>query len=447
MEKKGSHGDGEEEEEVVILNPKTKMFNIFLLGLCFCFVFTGFNTLSQTQNLIYDGAESYVDNFNVNGLVTNGIIYGCLGFASWISPSIVVALGSRVAMILAATTYLFYMANFFIMMPWLIYVANVILGIGAAVIWTAQGNVLANNSDPTTITRNSGVFWAMNMSSNFIGNTLAFLLFKDEDLISESTKNVFTTILISVSGLGTLLMFFFRPTPWAEKNKVSMIDTLKGSGKLFVTPRMALFTITLFYTGLNQAVWGGVLTSSIGFTKRLETEDFSTQSLAAISGIIVAAAEVIGGILFGFMGHLTVKRGRHPIIILGFVLSMVSYALMLINFPSDATIDETTKDAIIGVPNLGLAYTTSFLVGFSDACFNTQVIAILGGVFVEQSASAFGIFKFVQSLASAASFVYSSRIALHWQLLIIAIFDILGTAACVKVELDSRKTKASALET
>ena len=36
------------------------------------------------------------------------------------------------------------------------------------------------------------------------------------------------------------------------------------------------------------------------------------------------------------------------------------------------------------------------------------------------------------------AFVYSSRIALHWQLLIIAIFDVLGTAACVKVELDSR---------
>ena len=32
---------------------------------------------------------------------------------------------------------------------------------------------------------------------------------------------------------------------------------------------------------------------------------------------------------------------------------------------------------------------------------SVQVISILGGVFVEQSASAFGIFKFVQSLASA----------------------------------------------
>ena len=34
---------------VEILHAKRKMFNIFLLGLCFCFVFTGFNTLSQTQ--------------------------------------------------------------------------------------------------------------------------------------------------------------------------------------------------------------------------------------------------------------------------------------------------------------------------------------------------------------------------------------------------------------
>ena len=35
---------------------------------------------------------------------------------------------------------------------------------------------------------------------------------------------------------------------------------------------------------------------------------------------IMLLKKVIGGILFGFMGHLTVKRGRHPIIILGFVL-------------------------------------------------------------------------------------------------------------------------------
>ena len=31
-----------------------------------------------------------------------------------------------------------------------------------------------------------------------------------------------------------------------------------------------------------------------------------------------------GGALFGFLGHLTAKRGRDPIIILGFIVRMVS---------------------------------------------------------------------------------------------------------------------------
>ena len=92
-----------------------------------------------------------------------------------------------------------------------------------------QGTFLANNSDPSTITRNSGVFWAMNMSSSFIGNTLAFFLFKDEESISKDTKDVLAWILTAVSGAGILLMFTLRPTPWSDKPKVSMVETLKVS--------------------------------------------------------------------------------------------------------------------------------------------------------------------------------------------------------------------------
>ena len=175
---------------------------------------------------------------------------------------------------------------------------------------------------------------------------------------------------------------------------------------------------------------------------------------ATLNGVIIASGEVIGGVLFGFLGHLTVKRGRHPIIILGFIISIAAYVLMFINFPQDATLGETEKEGLIS-PNTGLALFTSFLLGFSDACFNTQVglfkilvdhdrlwfqvNAILGGVFKEQAASAFGIFKFVQSLASMISFFYSAYIGFYWQLLIIIIFDVLGTAAAVRLELRSRR--------
>ena len=41
--------DTDMEGEGVIKNVKVKMLNIFLLGCCFCFVFTGFNTMGQTQ--------------------------------------------------------------------------------------------------------------------------------------------------------------------------------------------------------------------------------------------------------------------------------------------------------------------------------------------------------------------------------------------------------------
>ena len=168
---------------------------------------------------------------------------------------------------------------------------------------------------------------------------------------------------------------------------------------------------------------------------------------------------MVGGILFGFLGHLTIKWGRHPVVILGSVLSLLSYTLMFVNFPMDANNDaETDEIGFLDPPNKALAITTSFLLGFSDSCFATQVTnifrekniptlstlkvsSILGGFFKDQAASAFGIFKFVQSLASAINFFYSPYLGFHYQLLILAIFNVVGTLAFVRLELISRRIK------
>ena len=195
-------------------------------------------------------------------------MYGVFAFASWFAPSIVMALGPRISMILAALTYLFNITQLLYLNKYSVYPASVILGMGAPIIWVAQGTFLANNSNPKTITRNSGIFWAMNMSSAFAGNTFAYFLFKGKDQIEKSTRMTLGWVLTAASGVGIACMFLLRPTPWAEKKgQDTMLTTLKKSGKLFTTKQMLLFSITMFYTGLNQTLWGGVYSTCIGFTE------------------------------------------------------------------------------------------------------------------------------------------------------------------------------------
>jgi len=412
----------------------TKFVNILLLGFTFMLLFTGFNTMASTQTLVYEYASN-VSDFNVNGFVTSGIIYVLFAFNSWLSPSFVVVFGPRMSMLAAAMVYVFYVSQYLYLNTYSVYVATCLVGLAAPVIWTAQGFLLANNSDPETITRNSGIFWAMNMSSGFIGNLIAFLLFNGKEDIDKDTRMTLGAILTSVSFAGSLVIFLFRPMPWAEKSDSNFLQTLKDSWSLFITPKMLMFCVTMAFTGFNQSLWAGVYSTCIGFTEGFGE---NRTALASISAILIAAGEVVGGLLFGLLGFLTVKWGRHPIILLGFVLCLLSYGLMLANFPQNAPFEETQDIGFIE-PNKALALTTSFLLGLGDSCFNTQVASMLGSIWKDQAASAFGIFKFVQSIITGIAFLYTPVLGFYWQLLIATIFAVAGTVTSVMIELKSRR--------
>ena len=100
---------------------------------------------------------------------------------------------------------------------------------------------------------------------------------------------------------------------------------------------------------------------------------------------------------------------------------------------------DTLETAYIEV-NPTLAIFASFLLGFGDACYNTQIYAIIGSSYSEDSASVFALFKFVQSGLVAIAFGYSTELELQWQLLILALFCIFGTISFVFVDFKERKS-------
>lgn len=120
------------------------------------------------------------------------------------------------------------------------------------------------------------------------------------------------------------------------------------------------------------------------------------------------------------------------------MLHIASFFVIFINLPNNSPFNETPDSAFIA-SNAVLAMLCSFLLGLGDACYNTQIYSILGGVYANDSASAFAIFKFTQSIAAAASFVYASSLVLYGQLAILVIFAIAGTATFVWVEWRAKR--------
>ncbi len=53
----------------------------------------------------------------------------------------------------------------------------------------------------------------------------------------------------------------------------------------------------------------------------------------------------------------------------------------------------------------------SLLLGFGDACYNTQTMSLLGGIYPDEAGPAFAIFKFVQSVAACVGFGYAGVVS------------------------------------
>ncbi|XP_069125412.1 UNC93-like protein MFSD11 [Argopecten irradians] len=299
----------------------SRLLNIILVGFAFMFLFTAFQTAGMSETAVLKSARKDSNGtFTGDGSISLGVIYAVFAAANWIAPPIVSAVGPKYTMFIGAILYFLFILSFLKPMTWALYLGSVLVGIGAAILWTAQGNFLTINSDSNTVSRNSGIFWALLQCSLLIGNIYSYFVLKGRENIDDDERF-----------------------------------------KLFA--------------GLSGAALVGVLL----FLTLRSRRNTDSENLINLNS--------------------------------RFVLNIVKY----------------------------IAILCSFLLGFGDSSFNTQIYSILGFMFPEDSSPAFALFKFVQSVTAAVSFYYSTHLLLQWQLLILAILAVLGTWCFCLIEWSATK--------
>ncbi|KAF7632574.1 hypothetical protein Mgra_00008020 [Meloidogyne graminicola] len=374
---------------------------------------------------------------------------------------------------------LFFKLGFLFLNRWYLFGSSALLGLGAAVIWTAQGKYLALNSQPETAGKHSGLFWALSQACQVCGGLfllIVFLLHAHQNpeehyqfgsSFAPSTVKLLYLVFTGVTILGALILGLLPlnevnnlgnrrqrevvfPSPselldpinqlssqvvvnnYSVENEhlfTSFLFMLKATFNLSKTFKMALLSLPFMYTGLIVSFWSSVYPTSIANTELFQVnQGIDPKVLLALNVIIQGIGQSSAGLLFGIFGSKTAKFfTRLNIVLIGSFLQLLAFFAIFSSIPGNASLGKTLEEGVLIAPKIWLALLSGFLIGFGDSCWNTQIFAFLISNYSQQeSASAFSLFKFYQSLLTFFAFFYASLLSLYWHLL----FLFIGSTFC-----------------
>jgi len=204
-----------------------------------------------------------------NGTAT---LYGTFALFSFIAAGIVNIIGPKLAVFLGATTYIVYALSLYICNENFIveddgtvvystgaivfyYLANVICGMGAGLLWTGQGQVTM--AYPTT--ENKGlyfsIFWIIFNLGGTIGGFLAFGVNYSQGADGTSSWTYISFIIVMVFGVCCALLMVKPETVVRNDGSLVKVDSLpdwKSEAvavlKLFVNPVMLMLLPLFIYS-------------------------------------------------------------------------------------------------------------------------------------------------------------------------------------------------------
>ncbi|CAF0866353.1 unnamed protein product [Rotaria sordida] len=398
---------------------RSNFYNIIHLSLSFFLILTPFG-VTQIFQTSSDHAKDGALALAITSLVfclTNLVL------SSYITRS----LGVRLTLIFSSVAYVPFIASNIKYNRWTLYISGFLVGVGAALLWTAQGVYVTistnkheqvNNLVPSS-TRGlmNGTFFGIFQLHQIIGNLLVSFLFH-----IKLEQWIIFTILTSICGLGTFSLIFLRPV---EISKDGKKQSILSSVSILFDIRFLFLIPTMCYSGLSQ----GFIAAAV---PPLIVDKSWKYLIFGLFGTVSAVSYV-------FFGNLSDLIGRRLVIFaIGALAHMTIFVLLLIVWepPLDQNNTEIFLILVIGL-------------SIGDAIFGTLLYSIIG-TFYEESrlADAFACLKVFQSGSTAIAFVEDVYVPFSIQVLCLIILLSLAFITLIYehygiISLDTGKTRMS----
>ena len=367
------------------------MKNVIVLSICFFGIFFAFNTSQALQT----------NSHGIQGYINLGCLYGMFAAFSIIGPKIVAMVGPKYSMIIGGVTYALVVASNFSNQSYVQIIANLLVGVGAAMLWNAEGVYIGRCAvwDSRTSTKSfaettssfNGVFYSIFQFSGCAGTLIGGLImqfFKDK-------PNLLFTVMTIVGSLFVLTLFVLPNVPAytaggvpAENDDdVSFNETF---ALLFHSLKLVLMLPIIIYNGMSLAYIFGDVTS--GISKRCFGASWSLYITA-----IFYLANSFASYIFG---KCVEKKwmSRTVMCCAAFVMQLISFLFFIFyKIPNDSK----------SITDLILTIVMVILLSFGDSVWESQPPAILQsfyGLDRERNA-AMANYKMWQSLGWCGQFV------------------------------------------
>ena len=363
-----------------------------------CGFFMVFFAYSAAQNLQTSLA-------GMTGYISLGIIYVVFAVSSLFAPTAIASAGEKPVLIAGALCYVpFLFANAWprlaLMVP-----ASVLTGVGAGLIWAAQGSALVKLAGTGhRLGLASGIFFVVYQANGVLGNLFTgFFLGSGHDLA------VFVTF--GIMGIVGAILFLPLRVPsnreLANQNKDKDRDTaangtaangtapqasqtlslgqkLANSFRIIFSRRMLWMVVPLVFSGTTTAFCMGKFPAIIG-RPRL------SYVMALLAGVDSVSSFLCG--------KLSDRIGRIPVLLFGWFALNAANALTvcaatLVRSNDGLALADAADYAALAhrIPPRAQALLWAAAVGFGfyDSTMQTQLYSIFGLVFPDDPAAGFG---------------------------------------------------------